>query len=250
MNILETDDPDIKHKYTSVYFDLIAKESIPRTIFNQEELVKMFEKMIDNNFYKSNNIANFYIPMLALFSGMRIEEICKMKTQDIVKEDGVHCFSITPPVKTKSSIRKVPIHSYLIDDLDFLKYVRSRENKEYLFDLKRCVVKGKMKHSHEYGQDFGAFKADFVSEKRVKEDLISFHSFRHSFSTRLNASRVSDNNISKLLGHILKKSNETGRYNHPDYPMLKEDVELMNLKDLKLPLKSLSVRFKKLVAFK
>lgn len=244
-NILETDDPDLKHKYTNMYFDDIAKESLTRTPFRQEELVNMFEKMIDNNFYKSKNIANFYIPMIGLFSGMRIEEICKLKTEDIVIEDKIYCFSVTPPAKTKSSIRKIPIHSYLIDGLDFLQYVKSRANCEYLFDLKRVETKGKIKHSHEYGQDFGAFKMDIISEKRIEEDLVSFHSFRHSFATRLNAGRVSDNNISKLMGHIVKKTNETGRYNHPEYSMLKEDVELMNIKDLKLQLKSLSVKFKR-----
>lgn len=249
INILETDDPDLKHKYTNIYFDDIAKESQTRTPFRQEELESMFEKMIENNFFKSKNIAHFYIPMVGLLSGMRLEEICKLKIEDIVIEDKIYCFSVTPPAKTKSSIRKVPIHSYLINELNILDYVKSRTGKDYLFDLKRVEVKGKLKHSHEYGQEFGIFRENFVSEKRRDEDLVSFHSFRHTFSTRLNAGRVQDNNISRLLGHIVKKTNETGRYVQPEYKTMKEDIELMNLRDLKFQLKRLSINFKKSVKF-
>lgn len=245
-NILDTKDPDLEYKFTSLYFEDIAKESLSRTPYKTEELEKMFEVMEKNGFFKHSNIAYFYIPMIGLFSGMRLEEICKLKTKDIIVEQRIPCFNITPPAKTKSSIRAVPIHSYLLNDLNFMDYVKSRENEEYLFNIKRKVVKGKVKHSHEYGQEYSVFRQNFVSENRIKEDLVSFHSFRHTFATRLNSSKVQEIQISKLLGHLVKAVNETPRYIHGEVPQLKEDVEILYLKDLKVALKKLSAKFQKI----
>lgn len=244
-NILDTKDPDLEYKFTAIYFEDIAKESLSRTPYKTDEIEKMFEVMEKNDFFKHTNLAYFYIPMIGLFSGMRLEEICKLKTKDIITEQRIPCFDITPPAKTKSSIRKVPIHSYLLKDLNFMDYVKSRENEEYLFDLKRKVVKGKVKHSHEFGQEYSKFRENFVSETRIKEDLVSFHSFRHTFATRLNSGKVQQDEISKLLGHLVKSVNETPRYIHGDIPERKENVELLYLKDLKVALKKMSAKFQK-----
>ena len=109
-------------------------------------------------------------------------------------------------VKTKSSERKVPIHSQLIEKFNFISYVNMRKNSnhEMLFDLKSIYYKGKIKFSHYFLRDyFTDFRNSFVTKKRIEEDLISFHSLRHSFATRLRSGRVEFYSISNLMGHTV-----------------------------------------------
>ena len=52
---------------------------------------------------------------------MRTEEICKLRVDELKKEDGIWFFDIKGKVKTRNSVRRVPIHEKLIE-LGLLKY--------------------------------------------------------------------------------------------------------------------------------
>ena len=71
----------------------------------------------------------FWIPLIALYTGARLNEICQMTTDDIITKEGVDCFSINDNagkrVKTFAGIRIVPIHPAL-KKMGFLKYVEQR----------------------------------------------------------------------------------------------------------------------------
>lgn len=63
--------------------------------------------------------SRFWCPWIALYSGMRLEEICQLHLSDIRKINGVYCFSINEEntqssfskhVKSAAGIRNVPIH--------------------------------------------------------------------------------------------------------------------------------------------
>jgi hypothetical protein len=70
----------------------------------------------------------FWIPMIAMYSGMRREEICQLHAEDIKEIGGIWCFDINDKggksLKTKSSDRLVPIHSILIKH-GFLAFVEA-----------------------------------------------------------------------------------------------------------------------------
>lgn len=234
-------------RYDTSRFNNIATESKERAPFNTEEIVKMFSLMIENKIF-NQNLAHFYIPLIAIFAGLRVEEICKLRSIDIIQEDKIDCISVRGAVKTKNSVRKVPIHRYLIDKFNFLEYVESRKNCEMLFDLRPIVLKSKTKYSHEYVQDFMLFRNEFVSEDRIVENLISFHSFRHLFGTRLDDNGVSETTISRLMGHSIR-GNETSRYTHSGLKKLYDNVNMIKMDDLDKSINSLSVHFKKHVKF-
>ncbi|WP_373487266.1 DUF6538 domain-containing protein [Blastomonas sp.] len=40
--------------------------------------------------------SNFYVPLIALFSGLRQNEICQQTVDDIVELDGIYCFVVQP----------------------------------------------------------------------------------------------------------------------------------------------------------
>ena len=71
----------------------------------------------------------FGISCIGLYSGMRLDEICSLKKEDVVGD----CFSITEG-KTKSSIRTVPIHRILLPIVE--KLIGTSNNEFLLSDLR------------------------------------------------------------------------------------------------------------------
>lgn len=195
-------------RFSNKVFNKILTGTKKRKPFNKEELNLMFKKLGEYNNLYGFQAEQILIPIIALFSGLRVEEICKLRVEDIILDENFNIwyFDINGKVKTKSSERKVPIHSQLIEKFNFISYVdmRKNSNHEMLFDLKSIYYKGKIKFSHYFLRDyFTDFRNSFVTKKRIEEDLISFHSLRHSFATRLRSGRVEFYSISNLMGHTV-----------------------------------------------
>ncbi|MFC5373527.1 DUF6538 domain-containing protein [Brevundimonas faecalis] len=88
--------------------------------------------------------ARFWIPLLSMFGGLRLNEACQLDVADIRRIEDVDCLMITERsdeeqtdkrLKTSSSERVVPIHAVLID-LGFMDFVRQRKRagETKLFD--------------------------------------------------------------------------------------------------------------------
>lgn len=253
-------------RFSNKIYKKILTETKKRKPFNKEELNLMFKKLEEFTTTYCFQAEQILIPIIGLFSGLRVEEICKLKVDDIKLEEDtqIYYFDITGEVKTKSSVRKVPVHSQLIDKFNFISYVakRKKHNHEMLFDLKSVFYKGKNKFSHYFLRDFFSdFRNSFVTEQRIQEDLISFHSLRHTFATRLRSGRVEFYSISNLLGHtvdtVLKnifnlnlKANETATYAEEDLKNLKEDIEKLELSDIQNSINNFQDIFNKVFSVK
>lgn len=143
-----------------------------------------------------------WLPLIALHSGMRLEEICRLRpAHDIAAENGIHCFIIQPhpedgwDPKTEAGERKVPIHSWLINHgfLDVLS--RRREvGAARLFPEMRPNRDGKL--SAEFSRDFSRLKTGLGLGPKVV-----FHSFRHTFRTVLESSDFQERHIDAVMGH-------------------------------------------------
>jgi len=218
----------------------MSKERLP---FEDYELKKMIELMIEDELYK-NDIDSFYIILIALLSGMRVEEICKLNCVDIKEENKINYFSIRGKVKTKTSVRKVPIHKYLVEKFNFLEFVDSRKDNEKLFNLKPLKLSNKIKYSHYFLRNFGKFRNRFVSEERIKTDLVSFHSYRHTTATRLNEKGIPYLETAALLGHQIDKKLMTVGYVQPSLTKNNKNLQRIYLNDIKYDLEKLSEEFK------
>ena len=151
----------------------------------------------------------FWIPLITLFSGMRLEEICQLRTDDIREENGICFFDINdrPPrqLKNKNAVRKVPIHSELIR-MGFLTYVkRLGKGSQPVFPaLKPGGADDKLGHGFtkwftRYRQDIGVYRKN-----------LDFHSLRHNATTFMHQADVSTPVIDHLTGH--STPGETARY--------------------------------------
>jgi len=102
--------------------------------FSKVELKRLFEGAEYAAFAADPKLAaQYWLPLIGLYTGARVNEICQLNPQCDVREDeGIWFFDfnedsisderVTKSVKTEGSRRKTPVHSKLID-LGFLEYV-------------------------------------------------------------------------------------------------------------------------------
>ena len=152
-----------------------------RDIFDQSDL----EKLFNNDYYfknKHTSAINYWVPLLGLFTGARINELCQLHTNDIRKVDGIWVININDNedkrVKTIHSPRSIPINSILIDKLKFLDYVKDLKDKNQTM-LFSTVIKTNKGHSDAFSKWFNRYrkKTNVGQEKGEKK---VFHSFRHT----------------------------------------------------------------------
>lgn len=151
----------------------------------------------------------FWVPLITLFSGMRLEEICQLQTDDIREEDGIAYFDLNdrPPrqLKNKNAVRKVPIHSELIR-VGFLRYVESFGKRSHaLFPhLKPGGADNK------FGHAFSKWFTRYRQQIGVYRKNLDFHSLRHTATTFMHRADVNTMVIDHLTGH--STTGETARY--------------------------------------
>jgi integrase len=141
----------------------------------------------------------WWVPLMALYSGMRLEEICQLYLEDIKALDGVWCFDINnhrdKKLKTLSSRRIVPIHPVLIK-LGFLEHVddlRKRGSERLWPHLERR----RDKYSDTMQKWYYRYNRKYITQNRKKV----FHSFRHNFADALKQAHVPEAIMKELMGH-------------------------------------------------
>ena len=80
----------------------------------------------------------FWLPLVAVFSGLRLEEICQLNVDDVRTSESSVYFDVNarPPrkLKNETTVRQVPVHSAL-EQLGFLGYIGQlrKANEQRLF---------------------------------------------------------------------------------------------------------------------
>ncbi|MEJ3589501.1 integrase [Pseudomonas fragi] len=142
----------------------------------------------------------YWIPLLGRYTGARLEELCQLRTDDFVEQQGILCIRIDDSsegqnLKNASSRRMLPIHPSLIE-LGLLRYVESAKatGAHRLFpDLE--PVRGKLGHAP--SKWFGRYKA----KRGIDDSKKTFHSFRHTLIDDLRDAGVQDSLIKRIVGH-------------------------------------------------
>jgi integrase len=164
---------------TNVFDGMLLKDSRKardlRSPFNPNDLKRIFSDSVIRN--PSKNWQK-WLPVLGLYTGARLNELCQLQKKDIAKVDGYWCISITDSgdnqiLKYTSSKRVIPMHKNLID-LGFIDYVNSTgtaQNSMVFPDLKLLNER----YSHTLSRWFSNIKNRVLDDS----DRKSFHSFRH-----------------------------------------------------------------------
>ncbi len=145
----------------------------------------------------------FWIPLIALFSGLRLNEACQLDVADIHLIDGVDCFYVTAGateigndkrLKTASSERFVPVHPMLneIGFMDFVSRRREAGDRKLFADLQRSST-------GYYSDPFSKWFRRFLQRAGAARPKTCFHSFRHCYRDALREARI-EHEVALALG--------------------------------------------------
>ena len=167
--------------------------------------------IFDSPYGKKIQYPYYWVPILGIFTGCRLEELCMMRVKDIIKEKDIWVYSIREEgeygdekttVKNPYSERDIPLSSVLVDTLGFVRYVDyvKKQGKERVF---WGLTKVKDRFSHNFGRFFNERYLKQIGLKNGGRKL-SFHSMRHSIETHLTNQNVNPRYIDFLQGHSQK----------------------------------------------
>ena len=213
----------------------IRRKGVKRESFTQDELKAILGDMVKYVKATEGVSSRFWAPLIALYSGMRLEEICQLHLSDIVKVDGVLCFSINEEsggsgyvkhVKSLAGIRKVPVHPHLWRELGLEKFVASRWAKTpkekyastLLFpDLQErvnAVNHATVKLGSALTHWFTRYRRSVgVGGQHGEPSTKAFHSFRHTVIEYLHKeARVDLSMLQAVVGHEMVDMGVTENY--------------------------------------
>lgn len=154
----------------------------------------------------------FWLPIIAVFSGLRQEEIAQLHLEDIRKVDGHLVFDINarPPrkLKNRNAVRKVPVHSTLLrlGLLDYTKGLKETGASLLFPNLKPGGADERLGHA------FSKWFTRYRKDVGVYRKGLDFHSLRRTTTTMMQRAGVPIAAIDELTGHATP--GETARYSH------------------------------------
>lgn len=145
----------------------------------------------------------FWVPLIGLFTGMRLGEIVQLLVADVRNQDDIPYFDVNKgennekTLKTVSSQRFIPVHPELVK-LGFLDYVEAQRMKNKKGRIFSEIKPGKNGY---YSHNFSKFFGRYLKQVGVKTPKTSFHSFRHNFKDGLREAGTEDSRQNALMGH-------------------------------------------------
>lgn len=171
--------------------------------------------------------ADWWLPIIALHTGMRLEEIAQLRCADLARDGtGLPFIRVHDEggnqVKNANSIRHVPVHPFLAG-LGFLDLFEGGGARRLFPDL--TWNKSLQRWGADYSERFTRYR------KRVGlyERLMDFHSFRHTFITAMRTkAKVDIGAVAAIVGHDdgpdVKRFWQTNEYTDYDIGDLAEAV--------------------------
>lgn len=162
-----------------------AKADAQRVDFSLTELAKLHSAATTDG---HNTLADLIL--LGTYTGARIEELCQLRAEHVIKADGVQSFDITDS-KTAAGIRFVPVHPALTSLVQRLM-ADSRDGYLIPSDSKNKYGNRSDLHSKAFGR---------LKKSLGFGDRHVFHSIRKTAITQLVRAEVSGPLIAELVGH-------------------------------------------------
>lgn len=157
--------------------------------------------------------ASYWLPLLALFTGARLEEMAQLRPYDVVQDtysdaDGqtqkcwfIKIFEVDgedgTTVKTAGSERVVPVHPVL-EELGFTTFVEAQQNAKHvrLFHLLKPGGYGRL--GNKWGEWWSGYMRGTIG---ITDKRKVFHSFRHTFKDMARHSGLPEGIARQIMGH-------------------------------------------------
>jgi integrase len=174
-----------------------AKEA--RLSFERQELTTLLD-LAALKAEARNHPWRYWLPLLGRATGARLEELCQLRVDDLIEQQGILCIRIDDSregqhLKNSSSRRFLPVHPALVT-MGLLKHVESVRNTgaDRLFPELEAV-RGKLGHAP--SKWFSRYK----TKMGITDPRKTFHSFRHTLIDDLRDAGVQDSLIKRIAGH-------------------------------------------------
>ncbi len=161
--------------------------------------------------------ACWWLPVIALHTGARLEEIAQLYHHDLLYDSGGLPFlDLTDEgdreLKNEHSKRAVPIHPFL-REIGFLDLFKAGKKGRVFSELRLKGTEGKL--SAGYSQHFTKYRR----ELGMYIHLLDFHALRHTFITAMREKAKADvGMVATMVGHTrdqaLKDFKQTEGYTH------------------------------------
>lgn len=215
----------VKQKYMS---SEILNFSMPRLPSKETVILKDEDRVVLENFAMQKKDSYRFGMLLCLYTGLRIGEICALKWSDIdfeqstlsvkrtiqrVSSDGNKKteLMIGEP-KTRTSIRTIPLPSFLLSELTIQK-INIRNNNAYVLTGRASPI--------EPSNYYMKYKRWL---KKLDIKSYSFHALRHTFATSCIEKGFDAKSLSEILGHSDVKIT-LNRYVHPSMELKRQHME-------------------------
>lgn len=183
----------------------------------------------------------FWLPLMAAYSGCRLNELTQLLVSDVIERDGVLAFNITDAgdsqsLKTQQSKRLVPVHSVLVG-LGFPERLSAAKaaGSEYFFH--DIPVDRHGRRSETAGKRFRKYLARIGI--KGQGDRGGMHRFRHTVVEKLRSRGLYDHQIAPIVGHqtsIARMTSGYGSSNEMTLTQRKDAIELIHYDGLDLRL--------------
>jgi integrase len=136
----------------------------------------------------------FWVPLIALFTGARMSEVCGLDAAD-VRTDGVHWWFDIYSTKTSKGY-PVPIHEELVK-LGFTAYAKRRQKAGgKLFPDAPIGAEGRNAYA-----PVSQWFSTLLTDAKLKRPGVNMHAFRHTFITACRNSGIPKDMAEALVGH-------------------------------------------------
>ena len=161
--------------------------------------------------------AAYWLPLLALYTGARLEELAQLRREDVVAVPGFgHFLGITDEhsgntLKNARSRRRIPVHEMLVR-CGWLDYVARQCAGGWLFPDLKPNPRGRR------GGYFSNFFSIYLRTRLgLRDPRTVFHSFRHTFKDACRAAGIEEAVHDALTGHTTPGAGR--RYGDELYPL-------------------------------
>ncbi|MFZ6773238.1 tyrosine-type recombinase/integrase [Undibacterium sp. SXout7W] len=195
--------PTYGHKLFTKATAKKVKEKNSWKPFTAEDLLIIFNP---SNYLNQQNPTDFWLPLLGLYTGGRISELCQLLIHDIKQIDSVWAISISDEdecqrLKTPAAKRTIPVHPNLIK-IGFLDFVK--DMKEFGGMLFPYLTPNRFGNFSETPSErFGKY-LDVLGISDAKK---VFHSFRSTSNNMLKQNGIPEETRCQFIGHEHETTN-------------------------------------------
>jgi integrase len=237
-------------------------ENKQRSLRIDEIVLLMNDRTMANFANSSKESHKFWLPMIGLFTGARVNEICQLNPQkDVIQDEktGIWYFNLTDDDagvgvekshKNEHSMRKVPIHSKLIESgfLNYLDKVRALKHDRIFVGFK--PKSGKASYYAEYFFREYLKHIGLYDNVTIGKNVLGMHCLRGTFISHTVKGLMSSGDsrkqalskIQPIVGHADGLADENGKDLSVTAGYIDEDILYSvsdNLESLKVIIEAL-----------